>query len=110
MRLHTVCEKWRKERTIEFVPSDKGAGGTKADSGLVLGGDVREYAGTEAGEDEMDDWIKEVLHRWAFDEPWDEISEDMGVTTNALKKRFAYYLKKIRSRMLNANRAVSAKG
>jgi len=57
----------------------------------------------------MDDLTKEVLNRWAFDEPWDEISEDMGLTTNAVKKRFAYHLKKIRSRMLNAKRAVSPK-
>ena len=60
--------------------------------------------------DEMDDWMKEVLYRWALDEPWDDISEDMGVTTNALKKRFLYHLKKIRSRMLNDNRSVGAKG
>jgi DNA-directed RNA polymerase specialized sigma24 family protein len=60
--------------------------------------------------DEMDDWMKEVLYRWALDEPWDEISEDMGVTTNALKKRFFYHLKKIRNRILDANRTVSAMG
>ena len=57
----------------------------------------------------MDDLTKEVLHRWAFDEPWNVISKDTGLTTNALKKRLAYHLKKIRSRMLNAKKTVRAK-
>src|SRR6516225_7980694 len=84
--------------------------GTETDSRLVLGDGVREFVAIESRSrrhGQADE--REVLYRWAFDEPWDEISGDMGVTTNALKKRFAYHLKKIRSRMLNANKPVSTK-
>jgi len=99
----------RKERTIEFVPSDRELAELKETQDWSWAATFENTLELKRAVDEMDDWMKEVLHRWAFDEPWDEISEDMGVTTNALKKRFAYYLKKIRSRMLNTNRALNAK-
>ena len=106
---HRLREVLRKERTIEFVPSDRELAELKETQDWSWAATFENTLELKRAVDEMDDWMKEVLHRWAFDEPWDEISEDMGVTTNALKKRFAYYLKKIRSRMLNTNRALNAK-
>ena len=106
---HRLREVLRKERTIEFVPSDRDLAELKGTQDWSWAATFENTLELKRAVDEMDDWMKEVLHRWAFDEPWDEISEDMGVTTNALKKRFAYYLKKIRSRMLNADRPVSTK-
>jgi hypothetical protein len=107
---HRLREVLRKERTIEFVPSDRELAELKQTQGWSWVATFENTLELKRAVDEMDDRMKKVLHRWAFDEPWDEISEDMGIITNALKKRFAYYLKKIRSRMLNANTAVSAKG
>jgi DNA-directed RNA polymerase specialized sigma24 family protein len=106
---HRLREVLRKERTIEFVASDSDLAELKQAQDWSWVAAFENSLELKAAVDEMEDWMKEVLHRWAFDEPWDQISEDMGVTTNALKKRFAYHLKKIRSRMLNADRPFSAK-
>ena len=107
---HRLREVLRKERTIEFIPSNRELEELKQTQDWSWVAAFENSLQLKAVLDDMDDRMKEVLYRWAFDEPWDEISEDMGVTTNALKKRFAYHLKKIRSRMLDANTAVSAKG
>ena len=106
---HRLREVLRKERTIEFVPSDNELAELKQTQDWSWVAAFENTLELKRAVDEMDDFTKEVLHRWAFDEPWNVISKDMGVTTNALKKRFAYYLKKIRSRMLNTNRALNAK-
>ena len=99
-----------KDRTIEFVPSNSELAELRQAQDWSRVAAFEKSLELKAVVDEMDDWMKEVLYRWALDEPWDEISEDMGVTTNALKKRFFYHLKKIRSRMLDANKTVSAIG
>ena len=99
----------RKERTIEFVPSDRELAELKQTQDWSWVAAFENRLELKRAVDEMDDLTKEVLHRWAFDEPWNVISKDMGLTTNALKKRLAYHLKKIRSRMLNADRPVSTK-
>jgi len=107
---HRLREVLRKERTIEFVPSDRELAELKETQDWSWVAAFENSLQLKAVVDDMDERMREVLYRWAFDEPWDEISGDMGVTTNALKKRFAYHLKKIRSRMLNANKPASAKG
>jgi DNA-directed RNA polymerase specialized sigma24 family protein len=107
---HRLREVLRKERTIEFVPSNSELEELKQTQDWSWVAAFENSLQLKAVVDDMDERMREVLYRWAFDEPWDEISGDMGVTTNALKKRFAYHLKKIRSRMLNANKPVSTKG
>src|SRR6516225_5588685 len=107
---HRLREVLRKERTIEFIPSNRELEELKQTQDWSWVAAFENALQLKAVLDDMDDRMKEVLYRWAFDEPWDEISGDMGVTTNALKKRFAYHLKKLRSRMLNANKPVSTKG
>jgi hypothetical protein len=99
-----------KDRTIEFVPSNSELAELRQAQDWSRVAAFEKSLELKAVVDEMDDWMKEVHYRWALDEPWEEISEDMGVTTNALKKRFFYHLKKIRSRILDANITVSAKG
>ena len=106
---HRLREVLRKERTIEFVPSDRELAELKQTQDWSWVAAFENRLELKRAVDEMDDLTKEVLHRWAFDEPWNVISKDMGVTTNPLKKRLAYHLKKIRSRMLNADRPVSTK-
>ena len=106
---HRLREVLRKERTIEFVPSNSELEELKQTQDWSWVAAFENSLQLKAVVDDMDERMREVLYRWAFDEPWDEISGDMGVTMNALKKRFAYHLKKIRSRMLNANTPVSAK-
>jgi DNA-directed RNA polymerase specialized sigma24 family protein len=107
---HRLREVLRKERTIEFVASNSELAELKQTQDWSWVAAFENSLELKAVVDEMDDWMKEVLYRRALDEPWDEISEDMGVTTNALKKRFFYHLKKIRNRILDANRTVSAMG
>ena len=107
---HRLREVLRKERTLEFVPSNSELEELKQTQDWSWVAAFENSLQLKAVVDDMDERMREVLYRWAFDEPWDEISGDMGVTTNALKKRFAYHLKKIRSRMLNDNKPVSAKG
>ena len=107
---HRLREVLRKERTLEFVPSDSELAELKQTQDWSWVASFENSLQLKAVVDDMDERMREVLYRWAFDEPWDEISGDMGLTTNALKKRFAYHLKKIRSRMLNANKPVSRKG
>jgi len=101
---HRLREVLRKERTIEFVPSNSELEELKQTQDWSWVAAFENSLQLKAVVDDMDERMREVLYRWAFDEPWDEISGDMGVTTNALKKRFAYHLKKLRSRMLNASR------
>ena len=107
---HRLREVLRKERTIEFVPSNSELEELKQTQDWSWVAAFENSLQLKAVVDDMDERMREVLYRWAFDEQWDKISGDLGVTTNALKKRFAYHLKKIRSRMLNANKPVSAKG
>jgi DNA-directed RNA polymerase specialized sigma24 family protein len=61
--------------------------------------------------EQMDDWAKSVAFSWAVDElPWSEISKSLGITTNAVKKRFFYHLAKIRDRMAAATSRAGNKG
>src|SRR5215470_14243957 len=101
---HRLREVLRKERTIEFVPSNSELAELRQTQDWSWVAAFENTLELKRAVDEMDDLMREVLHRWAFDEPWDAISKDTGLTTNALKKRLAYHLKKIRSRMLNANK------
>ena len=106
---HRLREVLRKERTLEFVPSNSELEELKQTQDWPWVAAFENSLQLKAVVDDMDERMREVLCRWAFDEPWNVISKDTGLTTNALKKRLAYHLKKIRSRMLKADRPVSAK-
>ena len=49
---------------------------------------------------QMDDWMKEVAFRRAFDHSWKQIGRDLGLGEGAAKKHFLRGLKKLRDRIL----------
>jgi DNA-directed RNA polymerase specialized sigma24 family protein len=55
----------------------------------------------------MDEEARYVFSRWAKDDEWEEIAEDLGTTPDAAERRFRYALQKARERVLGSKKAKS---
>jgi hypothetical protein len=99
-----------KETAVEFVPWEPELEERPEGQDWSWIEDLQTQAEVKEAVELMDDWMKSVAHSWAVDElDWSEISKQMGGSTNAVKKRFYYYLDRIRRRMAGNTTGVRTK-
>jgi len=97
---HRLKRLLKKQKIIEFVPSNselaelRGAQDWDWVENLEKSIELKELV------NQMDDWMKEVAFRRAFDHSWKQIGRDLGLGEGATKKRFLRGLKKLRDYLL----------
>ena len=97
---HRLKRHLKKQKIIEFVPSNSELADLKATQDWNWVENLDNSLDLKEMVNQMDDWMKEVAFRRAFDHSWKQIGRDLVLGEGAAKKRFLRGLKKLRDRLL----------
>lgn len=97
---HRLKRLLKKQKVIEFVPSNNELAELKAAQDWDWVENLEKSIELKELVNQMDDWMKEVAFRRAFDHSWKQIGLDLGIGEGAAKKRFLRGLKKLRDHLL----------
>ena len=98
---HRLKRYLSKQKVLEFVPSNDELAGLRAAQDWDWVESLENSLELKEIVNQMDDWMREVAFRRAFDHSWKQIGRDLGLDETAAKKKFLRGLKKIRERLLN---------
>ena len=93
---HRLKRLLKKQRVIEFVPSNTELAELRATQDWDWVENLEHSLELKEIVEHMDDWMKEVAFRRSFGHSWKQIGRDIGLGEGAAKKRFLRGLKKLR--------------
>ena len=97
---HRLKRLLKKQKIIEFVPSNSELADLRGAQDWDWVANLENSLELKEMVNQMDDWMKEVAFRRAFDHSLWQIGRDLGLGEGATKKRFLRGLKKLRDRLL----------
>ena len=97
---HRLKRLLKKQRVIEFYPSNTELAGLRATQDWDWVENLEHSLELKEIVEHMDDWMKEVAFRRAFGHSWKQIGRDLELGEGATKKRFLRGLKKLRDYLM----------